>query len=81
MNNLAMLSGDDMRDLGESKGVVLWRLDRPSSFRNLPTQPSEVRPAVKHRDDIADQDHREDSEWNCAPPTRRTAPRPYGERT
>lgn len=30
----AMLSGDDMGDLGESKGVVLWRLDRPlhSSF-------------------------------------------------
>lgn len=23
-----MLSGDDMGDLGESKGVVLWRLDR-----------------------------------------------------
>jgi hypothetical protein len=24
----AMLSGDDMDDLGESKGVVLWLLDR-----------------------------------------------------
>jgi hypothetical protein len=28
LNDWAMLSGDDMRDLGESKGVVLWRLDR-----------------------------------------------------
>jgi hypothetical protein len=25
----AMLSGDIMGDLGESKGVVLWLLDRP----------------------------------------------------
>jgi hypothetical protein len=24
----AMLNGDDMSDSGESKGVVLWRLDR-----------------------------------------------------
>ncbi len=28
LNDWAMLSGDDMGDSGESKGVVLWRLDR-----------------------------------------------------
>ena len=31
LNDWAMLSGDDIGDLGESKGVVLWLLDRLSS--------------------------------------------------
>jgi hypothetical protein len=32
LNDWAMASGDDMGDSGESKGVVLWRLDRLSGL-------------------------------------------------